>query len=130
MAENILQMVISLIVGMISARFLGPSNYGLINYGASFVSLFGVIARLGIGNIIIKEFVDNPDDAGELIGTTVILRIIASGISLLLIWISIGVLNGYDRLLLTVTMLQSFSICFQGIDIIGQWYQSRLESKK
>ena len=33
--ERIIQMVISLVVSLATARYLGPSNYGLINYAAS-----------------------------------------------------------------------------------------------
>lgn len=129
MAESILQMIIALVVGMISARFLGPSDYGLINYGAAYMNIFGMIAKLGIDSIIVKEFVNRPKDAGELIGTTMLLRSISSVISIGMIWITIEVLKGHQVLLITVTLLQALSICFQGIDIIALWYQSRLESK-
>lgn len=129
MAESILQMVISLVVGMISARFLGPSDYGLINYGAAYMNIFSMIAKLGIDSIIIKEFVNRPKDAGELIGTTMALRSISSMISIGMIWTAIEILKGHQVLLITVTILQSISICFQGIDVVALWYQSRLESK-
>ena len=35
--ERIFEMCISLIIGMITARYLGPLNYGVINYCISFV---------------------------------------------------------------------------------------------
>lgn len=95
MLESILQMVISLIVGMISARFLGPSDYGLINYGAAYMNIFSMIAKLGIDSIIIKEFVNRPKDAGELIGTTILLRFLSSLISLGMIWGTIEILKGH-----------------------------------
>ncbi len=37
---KIAQMVLSLFVGVLSARYLGPSNYGLISYGNALVSFF------------------------------------------------------------------------------------------
>ena len=37
---KIAQMVLSLFVGVLSARYLGPANYGTINYGMSMVSFF------------------------------------------------------------------------------------------
>ena len=36
--QNIYSMMLSLVIGALSARYLGPSNYGLIGYGASLVS--------------------------------------------------------------------------------------------
>ena len=32
---RVCQMLLSFIISMITARYLGPSNFGLINYGAS-----------------------------------------------------------------------------------------------
>ena len=37
---NLVQMVLSFIIGMISARYLGPSNFGVINYAAAIVAFF------------------------------------------------------------------------------------------
>ena len=37
---RVVQMILSFVVGIFTARFLGPSNYGLINYGLAFVTLF------------------------------------------------------------------------------------------
>jgi O-antigen/teichoic acid export membrane protein len=36
-AEQFVQMAISVILGVLTARYLGPSNYGVINYCAAFV---------------------------------------------------------------------------------------------
>ena len=43
MGQQIYSMIISLVVGSLSARYLGPSNYGLINYGASIISFFCIM---------------------------------------------------------------------------------------
>ena len=53
---RVAQMVLSLFVGVLSARYLGPSNYGLINYASSLVSFFMSFCTLGINSIIIKDF--------------------------------------------------------------------------
>lgn len=36
---KIVQSLLQMVVGMLSARYLGPSNYGLINYAASIVAV-------------------------------------------------------------------------------------------
>ena len=51
---RIVQMIISLIVGLLTARYLGPSNYGLINYAAAYISFFASICTLGINSIIVN----------------------------------------------------------------------------
>ena len=47
MGGKIFQMVLTLVVGMLTARYLGPSNYGVIGETASYVSFFSVICQLG-----------------------------------------------------------------------------------
>ena len=37
---RIVQMGLSLIVGVLTARYLGPDNYGLISYGGAYVAFF------------------------------------------------------------------------------------------
>lgn len=37
---KIIQMIISLGVGLLTARYLGPANYGLINYASAYTAFF------------------------------------------------------------------------------------------
>ena len=55
--EQMFQMVVSFVIGIISARYLGPSNYGALNYTASFVTFFTSIATLGMEGVVIKKII-------------------------------------------------------------------------
>ena len=48
-------MAINFVVGLLSARYLGPSNHGLINYAAAYTTFFSSLCTLGINSIIIKN---------------------------------------------------------------------------
>lgn len=128
-AERIIQMLISLVVGSLSARYLGPSNYGLINYGASIVALFTAITKLGLDSIIVKEYVDKKDENGNIIGTAMVMRTISSIISMILIFITVLILKPNDKLVQILTILQSISLLFQSYEILDLWFQSNLNSK-
>ena len=52
---KILESIVSLVIGMLTARYLGPSNYGLINYASSIVAFVAPIMQLGITNILVQE---------------------------------------------------------------------------
>ena len=45
MFRNIYSMLVSLIVGSLSARFLGPSNYGLLTYGNAIIAFFTTVSK-------------------------------------------------------------------------------------
>ena len=66
---KIAQSLIQFLVGTLSARYLGPSNYGLINYAAAIVAIVTPVMTLGFPNTLVQEYVTNPDKEGEIIGT-------------------------------------------------------------
>lgn len=127
--ERVFQMAISLVIGMITARYLGPSNYGIINYSASFVSLFTVICTLGLEGVIIKQFVDYPEQEGTVLWSGIAMRCLSSILSIFAITIIVCLLNPGDSLMLTVAILQSISLFFRSFELIDFWYQSKLKSK-
>ncbi len=129
LAGRIFYMFLSFIVGLLSARYLGPSNYGLIGYATAYTTFFTSICSLGINSIIVKEFIDNPEKEGEIIGTTIVLKLISSFLSLLtIIGISFLVDKG-DYLATIIVFLYSISIMFNVFETFKYWFQSKLQSK-
>lgn len=114
---------------MITARYLGPSNYGVLTYTASFVTLFTSIATLGLNNIIVKEIIDHKDCEGKVLGTSIIMRLFASAISTICIIIIVYLINKNDGNVVYAAFLQSLGLFFQAFDMINYWYQSKLQSK-
>lgn len=43
--STVIKMIISLFINMIVARYLGVSNYGIINYGLSFINFLLVFVH-------------------------------------------------------------------------------------
>ena len=127
--ERIFEMCISLIIGMLTARYLGPSNYGIINYCISFVSFFTSICTLGLEGIIVKELVDNPNQEGTILGTGIFMRCVSSILSIICMVILLTILNPHDKVVLAVGFLESIALLFRSFDLIDFWYQSKLESK-
>lgn len=126
---KVFQMILTLVVGMLTARYLGPSNYGIIGETASYVSFFSVICQLGFTSTAVKEIMDNKDRQGEILGTTIFFRICTSLISTIAIICLLYVLKDGDKVIVWVAFLQSLSLLFQSFDMIHYWYQSRLETQ-
>ena len=47
-AGRIAQMVLSFLISIFTARYLGPSNFGIINYAGAYVAFFTSLCTLGI----------------------------------------------------------------------------------
>lgn len=126
---RVAQMGLSFFVGILTARYLGPSNYGVINYANAYVVFFTAFCTLGINSVIIKNFVDHPEEQGKTIGTTLVLRTISSFLSSLMIIGIVLILDKNEPVTITVTALCSISLIFQVADTLNYWFQSRYQSK-
>lgn len=128
-AGKVAQMLLSLFVGVLSARYLGPANYGTLNYGKALVSFFMSFCTLGLQNIIVKDFVENPDEQGKALGTSIGLRILSSLASCVMIVCISFVVDFGDWETVAVVALCSLSLVFHAFDTIGYWFQSQYKSK-
>ncbi len=126
---KIIQMVLQLIVGILTARFLGPSNYGLITYGAAYVAFFSSLCNLGINSVIVKNFVDHPDEEGEAIGTTLLLRLFSGLLSCSVIFIIVNIADAGEPITILIVFLCSLSLLFHIFETFNYWFQSRYQSK-
>ncbi len=126
---KIAQMFLSLFVGVLSARYLGPDNYGLIGYGAAYVNFFMSFCTLGINSVIIKDFIDNPQEQGKTIGTTIVLRAISSLFSAVMIVSIVAVLDKGEPITIAVAALCSVALIFHVFDTVNYWFQYQYKSR-
>ncbi len=129
LAGSIVRMIVQLIIGAISARYLGPSNYGILNYVGAYISLFSIICELGLTITIVNEIVNNNDREGEYVGSAIILRIIAAVFSTASLLLISRILDGDDIVIRGVILIRSLGLVFDSFNTISFWYQSKLQSK-
>lgn len=126
---KIAQSILQLIVGMISARYLGPSNYGLISYAGSVVAFALPLMKLGFDAILVHELVENPEKEGEIMGTSLLLNLLSSVLCMGGVAAFASVANFGDAETITVCVLYSVSIFFAALEMIQYWFQYKLFSK-
>lgn len=129
-AGKISQSLINLIVGLLTARYLGPANYGLISYASAYTTFFSSICTLGINSVIVKELIDAPEKEGEVLGTSLGLRAISSALSAITIVGISFLLDANEPETQLVVALYSVSVIFHIFEVFDYWFQSRLQSKK
>lgn len=127
--EKIIQMLISLIVSLLTARYLGPTNYGLINYAMSFVAFFSSFCTLGIHSLLVREFVERPEREGEILGTTLVLQGISSLLSAITIVAVISVIDRDEPTTILVVALCSAGVVFNVFGSFKYWFQRYLRSR-
>ncbi len=128
-AGRIYHMLLAFFVGLVTARYLGPGNFGLINYAATYTSFFASLCTLGINAVIVKNFVDHPEEEGETIGSAIVLRTLSSVLSVLMMLGITLVADKGERTTHAVVLLCGVGVVFQVMDTLDYWFQSRLASK-
>ncbi len=68
----------ALVVGIMVARYLGPEQYGLMNYVVSYVTLFQVLSAFGLDSIEIREEARADRPVTTTLGTSFAVRVILS----------------------------------------------------
>jgi len=128
MAERIFRMIVLLFVSTYIARYLGPENFGLLSYAASFSGLFLALAILGLDGIVVHELVKAPEQRDELLGTAFCLKLGGT----LIMWIMIAAiipLTGHDTQTNLLVAIYAFMALFQAFNVIDFNFQAEVKSR-
>lgn len=126
---RVVQSVFALLINMITARYLGPAGYGVINYASSIAAFLYPLASLGLGNILVQETVQHPEEEGRIYGTSLVLSLIASAFCMVGVWGFVTLANAGDRETILVCVLFSFVLLAQSAELIRYWFQTHYLSK-
>ena len=126
---KIIQMIISLFVGVLTARYLGPSNYGLIGYAGAYTAFFMAFCTLGINSILVKEFIDNPEQEGTVLGSSLVLRALSSLASAFVIICIVSFVDAGETETILIVSLCSIGVVFHIFEVFNYWFQAHLRSK-
>lgn len=126
--QNIYTMIIGMIITGIVARHYGTEGYGIINFGTSFVSLFSFIAIFGTNHIIINDFTKNESNAGIILKTNLIVRIILSVIALIVCQTAATIMYN-DSTIRLIVFLFNINTILSCSDVITYYAQSKIKNK-
>lgn len=121
--------MLGVVIGMLTARYLGPSNYGLMNYAASVVTFVIPITQLGLNAILVQEIVSNPDKEGEILGTSLVMSQISALACVIGVFLFSIVANAGETETIIVCCLYSVILIFHGLEMTQYWFQAKLLSK-
>src|SRR5438270_7885961 len=66
-ADKFVRMGMGVLVGAWIARYLGPRNFGTLNYALAFAGLFGAITSLGLDSVVKRELIRCPEQTGAFL---------------------------------------------------------------
>lgn len=128
-ADKFLRMGAGLFVGVWVARYLGPQQFGALNYAMAFVGLFASIAGLGLEGIVVRDIVRNPQAKYEILGTAFWVKLVGGLGAFALALAAIAYVRPEDALSRWLVAIFAACLVFQSLDTIDLWFQSQVQSK-
>lgn len=111
----------SLLVGIVIARYLGPEQYGLMNYVISYVFLFQVFSTFGLDSIEVREEAKGDVPYTQIIGTAFGLRLGLAVVTILLCILTSWYFEADAETTLLVTLYSS-SILIHAFSVIRNYF--------
>ena len=124
--DQVLRMIAGLLVGVWVARYLGPENFGWLNYALATVGVVGSLTSLGVGPIVVRELVRAPAEAASWMGTALLLRAAGAAVGFLAC-VALAARQGAPANSLVVIV--AAGMIFQIPEVVDLLFQARGESK-
>ncbi len=126
-ALRLFQVLITVLVGALVARTLGPEEYGKLSYTLAIVTIIGSLAKLGLENIVKKELILHPEIENQIIGTAYFLKLGGALILYIILFLFAYVrLPGQIGVLLLLVGSQLF---YEVGLVVDYWFQSQVRAK-
>lgn len=126
---RVVQAVLNLLITMLTARFLGPSNFGLINYAMSIVAFAVPIMQLGITSVLVQELIVSPEKEGDTLGTALVSCFVSGILCIIGVTSFVIAVDGNEPETLWVCGLYSLTLLAQALECTTYWFQAHLLSK-
>lgn len=128
-ADKVLRMGLALVVTIWLARYLGPEQFGLLNFAMAFVALFGAIATVGLNSVVVRDLVKFPEKTSSILSTSIFLQILGGIITFSLIVLAIHFLKPEDALARAIAIILGLTMVVKFSETIKYWYESQVQSK-
>lgn len=128
-ADRVIQIIVNLFAGVWVARYLGPEQRGVMLYAIAFVELFLPLSTMGLGGILVRELVREPEAKNILMGTVFTVQILGYVLLLPCIISSVMVLRSGDVRVQQAVLILALGYLFATSRVFEFWFRSQLQSK-
>jgi len=125
--------ILSMVVGFMIAGYLGAPSFGDLSFASAFTMIVAAVAALGLDSFIIREIINEPHKKDEILGTSLVMRIV---VSIILIPLTVGIYLLFHHYadkpgnsLTWIIVILSFASFFKSFNVIDSYFQSQVASK-
>jgi O-antigen/teichoic acid export membrane protein len=129
LAGRVVALAASFLVGLAVARYLGPTNYGTLNYILSIVTIFSFLSSFGIDGILVRDLITYKDKEKEILNTAFTLKLIGGGLVILIVSVFSFFVLKAELGIIGLIILYSTQMIFLSFNVIDSYFQSVVKYK-
>lgn len=127
--SQIITSVLSFVWTILTARYLGVSDYGILGFAISLSGMFGVLCDLGISTHIVRSVSTDYTIGPKYLGNAIPLKILLSVLYLAIVYV-ILLAMGCGWVTIYITLLFVLENCLKGItNLFNGIFQAHEEGK-
>lgn len=126
---KLVKAVLTLVTTMLISRHLGVADYGLLSYAAGLVAFAAPVMRLGLDSVLVHNYVTEPEAEGEIMGTAMVLNLLAAGVSVIGVTCFAFFVNRHEESTVLICFLYSLMLLFQSMEMIYYWFHAKMLAK-
>lgn len=109
---------------MYTARYLGPTNYGILSFALALTGIFGVIANFGLDPLTVREVARDKSLAKKYLANGIVLKLMFGGLTFLIVFSVVNLL-GYPDVTRKVVYVITLSTIVAGVsNLFNDIYQA------
>ena len=122
-------LLLSFLVTLTVVRYLGPYDFGTINYVDAYVKFAYVIGTFGLDAIIVKEVATGKKDSNIVVWTASLIRLLLGTLLGIGVTLFLYLTDGNNPLILTISVLESVYLVFVAFHGFFDYFQAKMHSK-
>lgn len=92
-AADIINKILSMVVIIYIARYLGTTYFGKYSFAIAFVSMFMFLTDLGLSTVLIRDVAKDRTQARKYLGNCAVIKMLLSIFVLMVIYLAINLMN-------------------------------------
>lgn len=129
-SDRVIRLALNFVTGILIARELGPSEFGLLNYGQALIFLVTPLATAGLPEIVVRELsrsstINSVSEQQSVIANALAIRAVSAILAIAVMFGLAFFASSNDLTAKFIIILYSLSIAPQALDVIDSALQAK-----
>ena len=127
--EKVARLGLNIFIGIWIARFLGPTDFGVLNYAIALIAIFLPIIHFGLQGVLVKHLFQNPLEKTKILGTSFFLKMALSLLTFFILFLNYDNKELFSAVEGELVIVVAISLLFQPFLVIESWYESVADTR-